>query len=82
MEPGDTVVVFSFHGESSGRALVSSLSREFDIDISILYGNVEMLAGKPLGKLITVIRGEEDSVRRALQKISGSEVDSEVLEHV
>ena len=29
-----------------------------------------------------VIRGEEDSVRRALQKISGSEVDSEVLEHV
>ena len=41
-----------------------------------------MLAGKPLGKLITVIRGEEDSVRRALQKISGSEVDSEVLEHV
>ena len=82
VEPGDTVVVFSFHGESSGRALVSSLSREFDIDISILYGNVEMLAGKPLGKLITVIRGEEDSVRRALQKISGSEVDSEVLEHV
>ena len=82
VEPGDTVVVFSFHGESSGRALVSSLSREFDIDISILYGNVEMLAGKPLGKLITVIRGEEGSVRRALQKISGSEVDSEVLEHV
>ena len=82
VEPGDTVVVFSFHGESSGRALVSSLSREFDIDISILYGNVEMLAGRPLGKLITVIRGEEGNVRRALQKISGSEVDSEVLEHV
>lgn len=82
LRSGDSVVMFAFHGESTGHALISRLSREFDIDISIIYGNVEMLAGKPLGKLVTVIRGDHESVQGALKKIEGSDVRSEVLYHV
>lgn len=82
LKHGDTVVSFAFHGESTGNALVSQLSREFDIDISIIYGNVEMIDAKPLGKLVTVIRGDKQNVEYALRKIEGSEVRSEVLYHV
>ena len=82
LQPGDSVVMFAFRGESTGHALVSSLSREFDIDISIIYGNVEMLAGKPLGKLVTVIHGDRANVEKALKKIEGGEIRSEVLYHV
>lgn len=82
LRPGDQVVRLSFHGNSTGHALVSSLSREFGIDISIVYGNVEMLAGQPLGKLITVMRGEKAQVNRAIESIDGREVRSEVIFHV
>lgn len=81
LKRGDLVVQFSFHGSSAGQALVSSLSRTYGIDISIIYGNVEMLDGKPLGKLITVFRGDPGNIDAALAHIDGEHVRAEVLHH-
>ena len=78
---GDLVVQFSFQGSSAGQALVSYLSRTYGIDISIIYGNVEMLDGKPLGKLITVFRGNPGDIDAALAHIDGEHVRAEVLHH-
>ncbi|MBQ3080389.1 MAG: ATP-binding cassette domain-containing protein [Clostridia bacterium] len=81
LSKGDTVVELSFHGSASGHALVSNLSRKFDIDISIIYGNIEMLDGKPLGKMITVFRGKDESIRSALSSIDGESIFAEVMYH-
>ena len=81
LKHGDLVVQFSFQGSSAGQALVSYLSRTYGIDISIIYGNVEMLDGKPLGKLITVFRGNPGDIDAALAHIDGEHVRAEVLHH-
>ena len=81
LSPGEKVVQLSFHGSSSGQALVSSLSRNYGIDISILFGNMEVLHDQPLGKLLTVFRGDSDAIARALASIDGNDVQAEVLIH-
>ncbi len=78
---GDHVIQLSFHGDSSGQALVSTLSRSCNLDISILYGNIEMLDGKALGKLVTVFKGDTDNIKKALSMIDGESVRAEVLYH-
>ena len=81
LKKGDHVIQLSFHGDSSGQALVSTLSRACNLDISILYGNIEMLDGKALGKLVTVFEGEKANIEKALSMIDGESVRAEVLYH-
>ena len=79
---GDIVAKLEFTGESAGEALVSQLSREYSIDISIIFGNVEMLAGKPLGKLVVILRGDAQMLQSALNCIRENNVRLEVLRNV
>lgn len=81
LKPEDKIVLLEFQGNSAGYALVSNLSREYDIDISIIYGNVEMISGIPLGKLIVVMRGKCEQIHKAIASIDNREIRAEVIEH-
>ena len=76
------LVRLSYSGQSSGQAIVSMLSRQFGIDISILYGNIETLGTKPLGRMITVLSGEKHAVDGALGALNGLGVKAEVIADV
>ena len=64
---GDVVVRYDCAGDSASQAVVSRLSREYGVDISIIFGNVEMLLGTPFGTMIVVFRGGEENVAAALE---------------
>ena len=76
------LVRLSYSGQSSGQAIVSMLSRRFGIDISILYGNIETLDAKPLGRMITVLSGEPQAVQGALGALGELSVKAEVIADV
>ena len=57
LKPGDVIAQMEFHGGSAGHALVSTLSREYGVDISIVFGNIDILQATPLGTLIVIFRG-------------------------
>ena len=78
---GSRIVEFSYRENSSGYALVSSLSKEFDIDVNIIYGNMEFLCKKPLGHMLTVITGSDTDIAEAMQKAEASGTRTEVLYH-
>ena len=40
-----------------------------------------MLDGKALGKLVTVFKGEQENIKKALSMIDGESVRAEVLYH-
>ena len=81
LAPGEKVVQLSFHGNAAGQALVSRLSRDYGIDISIVFGNMEMLHDQSLGRLLTVFRGDSDAIQRALSSIDENSIQAEVLIH-
>lgn len=80
--PGDVIAQMEFHGGSAGHALVSTLSREYGVDISIVFGNIDILQATPLGTLIVIFRGPVDQVQKALLAAEKSEVRVEVLRRV
>ena len=63
---GDVVVRYDCSGDRTSQASVSRISREYGVDISIIFGNVEMLLGTPFGTMIVVFRGEDGPVKEAL----------------
>ncbi len=61
--------------------MVSLVSRRFDIDLNILFGNVEIIGGSPLGALVVVASGEANKVQEALAYMMEQNVKVEVLKH-
>ena len=82
LEPGDTVVRYDCSGDRTSQASVSRISREYGVDISIIFGNVEMLLDTPFGTMIVVFRGEESAVKAALAEFERSASRVEVICHV
>ena len=51
-------------------SLISYLSRNFNLDISIIAGNIEFIQGKPLGRLLISLKGGDDKSKvKALEVI-------------
>ena len=77
--PGDVVVRYDCSGDKTSQASVSRISREYGVDISIIFGNVEMLLGTPFGTMIVVFRGEDGPVKEALDAFEKTASRVEVI---
>ncbi|MGV2942017.1 methionine ABC transporter ATP-binding protein [Mesobacillus sp. LC4] len=69
----------NFVGQSAGQPLLSQLSKKFDINVNVLFGNITELQGIPFGNLIVELQGRDKEILRALnfidqQKVSIKEV--------
>lgn len=82
-KPGDQAVVrVVFRGPIATDALVSGLVRTHDINVNILSGAVDEVAGRPFGVLVLGLPAEPATLTRALSWFTGHGLDVEVLGHV
>jgi D-methionine transport system ATP-binding protein len=49
---GQAVLRITFKGREASQPLISQISRKFDVDVNILSGQIELIAGHPFGTLI------------------------------
>jgi D-methionine transport system ATP-binding protein len=77
--PGDVVVRFDFKESSTRQAVISSISRQFSIDASIVFGNVETIADKPLGTLVVSFRGKDEDIAHAFTYLREHDIRIEVM---
>ncbi|MBQ9827109.1 MAG: ATP-binding cassette domain-containing protein [Lachnospiraceae bacterium] len=63
-----------------GEAVISEASRKYDVSISIVLANVEMIQDNPLGHLVVIISGTDEKIDNALNFIRECRVDVEVIE--
>lgn len=70
-----------FHGTSVGRPLISQVSREFNLDLNVLFGNITELQGKPYGNLIVEFIGDRAEIIRALTAIQNSDATVEEVKN-
>ncbi|MFB6466954.1 methionine ABC transporter ATP-binding protein [Cytobacillus sp. Hz8] len=54
-----------FLGIHSGQPVISQVSKRFQVDVNILFGNITELQGIPLGNLIVELRGSIEEVEQA-----------------
>lgn len=81
LSPGDWLLRLNYLERSTSEALISTLSRKFDMDINILLGNIELIDGSPLGGLVVIAGGGHDKVTAAVGYLSERNVWVEVIAH-
>ena len=81
IEAGDVLARVAYLGDSTGEALISQVSRNFDLDASILYGNLEILSHTPVGELILLFKGKDENIQSAIDYFREKGLIVEVLEH-
>jgi D-methionine transport system ATP-binding protein len=73
------LVRLSFRGEATARPLLSRLSRDLRLDLSILQGSVGRIKETPYGQLIVAVEGAADDLAALGPALAGAGVDYEVL---
>ena len=71
-----------FQGESAKRPIITSLVRRFNLDVNILYANLDFIHDTPFGSLIVGLTGEEDEVPGAIKYLQEQGCRIEVLSSV
>lgn len=63
-----------FVGENSGQQVVSQVSKQFQTQVHVLFGNISELQGVPFGNMIVEIGGSAADIARAYQYIQQQNV--------
>jgi len=77
LKSGQIIARLNYGRNNVSEATISQISRKFDVDVSIIYSNMEILDGSPLGGLVAILSGEK--ITEAVNYLSEQNVMVEVL---
>ena len=77
----DYLIRLRYLERSTSEALISHISRQYEIDVNILLGSIELIEGNPLGGLVAVMTGPHEKVSGAVEYLSRRNVMAEVISH-
>ncbi len=79
LQPGQCIVRLRYLTAGVSEALVSKLSRKFQIDINIIFGDIELIGNVPLGGLVAIISGNAQNIDDALAYTREKQVGVEII---
>ena len=79
LKPGECLLKFIYIERCKSESLVSTISRQFNIDVNILFGNLEFIGDAQLGGLVSIVSGETKNIDQAIQYLRNKNVGVEVL---
>ena len=79
LNPGEQLLMLTYSPHNTNEPLISAISRKFDIDANIIFGNVEVLQHQSLGSLVVKLSGEQSHIEEAITYIKDTGVQVEVL---
>ena len=60
---GDKILILTYSNVNTKDALISHISREYGVDASIIFANVEIMKDNPLGKLVIFLKRKQRRLR-------------------
>ena len=73
------LVQLKYAGASTDEPLLNELYKHYQVTANILYGNIEILDGTPVGELVVVLSGEKAALAGAQEAIRQAGVQLKVL---
>lgn len=80
LEENDQVLDLDFIDSNASESVISKISRDFDLDCSIIFGDVDIIKDKSLGQLIISVKGENEDIRKAKKYLDQVNVKWELIE--
>lgn len=80
LKAGECIVRLKYKKESVGEALVSHVSRKFNVDVNIIFGNVELVDDILLGGLVVLLHEKEKGgITNTINFLHEQNVEAEVI---
>lgn len=67
-------IQLTYIGSSVSESLIVKLYKDFDIVASIIYGNIEILQGTPVGALFVIIKGSAENREKAISFLKKQDI--------
>ena len=71
--------MLTYSANNAGTPVISYLAEAFNVTANIIYGNIDILKGKTIGKLVVTLSGEPENLEKALAYIKEQKVELEVI---
>ena len=82
-QPGSNLMLrLSFIGSSANEPVIAGLIRRFNVDVNILFGNIDHLKNTPFGTLLVEVSGDDAAIQSALRYLQEIELGIEVIGYV
>ncbi len=79
VHPGEKMLLLTYYGDNAGEPLISYLSKAYNVRGNIIFGNIDYLKGKPLGKLVVTFSGEPENMKQAMDYMDSIGLSVEVI---
>lgn len=77
-----TIMRLKFRGDVANEPIIANLIKEFNLDVSILYGSIDYIQNVSFGQLIIMLDGSENDMNNALGHLKSLPITSEVIGYV
>jgi D-methionine transport system ATP-binding protein len=82
-EPGArTILRIIFKGENATEPMLARLGSDLGIEVNIMAGAVDEIAGRPFGMLVVSLRSDAAKIAEARQFLADHGLSSEVVGYV
>lgn len=75
----EVIVSLKYDANNATQALISEISRTYEVDCNIIFGNIEVVKDTPIGTLIIVLKGDQARRKAAFECIKEHGVEAEVI---
>ena len=79
LKDNSRILKLKYLKDSTSEAVISVISRNYDVDTSIIFGNVEVLQGSLIGELIVIISGTDKNINNAVDYLINKNIEVEVI---
>lgn len=73
------VLDLDFLGANTKESIISSISRKFNVDCSIIFGDIDLIKNQMIGQLIVTLDGEKESLEKAKNYLLENGIKWEVI---
>lgn len=79
LRPGELIVRLSYLQSNAAEPIISSISRNYQVDVNIIFANIEIIQNVPIGGTVAIISGSRDNVTKAIEYLIEHDVGVEVI---
>jgi D-methionine transport system ATP-binding protein len=79
LKPGECILRLQYLQKNASEPLMSIISRKFDVDVNIIFADLELIGESPVGGLVAIVSGMEHDINDAIQFLRGKSIGVEVI---
>jgi D-methionine transport system ATP-binding protein len=80
LKPGELIVRLSYMQRNASEPLISTVSRQFNLDMNIIFADIEIVQDAPIGGTVAIISGKRQNIDAAIEYLLQKNVGVEVIE--